>query len=116
MPVNYLLITLDIESKYINIDHTKVLQPVRDVIGNYHIYDPIIDPLELSLKANDLLYNDERFIQNVGTSIDNDIIMAKCNVLLKCPLKPYTYFRYLGDIFIIWPHGKEAFTGFLDIV
>jgi len=46
-----------------------------------------------------------------------DIYMEKCekDALLKCPLKPHTYFRYLGDVFIIWPHGKEAFSEFLNI-
>jgi len=31
-------------------------------------------------------------------------------------LKPHTYFRYLDDIFKIWPHGKDAFSEFLNIV
>ena len=35
--------------------------------------------------------------------------------LLKCPLKPHTYFPYLDDIFRIWPHGKDAFSEFLNI-
>ena len=30
-------------------------------------------------------------------------------------IKTYTYFRYLDDIFIIWPHGKDAFSEFLNI-
>jgi len=35
--------------------------------------------------------------------------------LLKCSLKPHAYFRYLDDVFIIWPRGKEEFSGFLNI-
>ena len=125
LPDNCLLITLDVESMYTNIDHTKGLQAVRDVMRNYPIYDdPIIELLELSLKSNDFLFNDEWFIQKVGTSMGKDwaphyadIYMAKFEkeALLKCPLKPHTYFRYLDDIFIIWPHGKDAFSEFLNI-
>ena len=45
---------------YTNIDHTKGLQAVRDAMRNYPIYDdPIIELLELSLKGNDFLFNDE---------------------------------------------------------
>jgi len=86
--------------------------------------DPIIELLELSLKSNDLLFNDEWFIQKVGTSLGRDwaphyanIYMAKFEkeALLKCPLKPHTYFQYLDDIFIIWPNGKVAFSEFLNI-
>jgi len=40
--------------------HTKGWQAARNVIGNYHIYDdPIIEPLELSLKSNYVLLIDE---------------------------------------------------------
>ena len=34
--------------------------------------------------------------------------------LYKAALEPHTYYRYLDDIFIVWPHGKKAFYGFLD--
>jgi len=91
-------------------------------MGNYPIYDdPIIELLELSLKSNNFLFNDEWFIQKVGTSMGMDwtpyyadVYMAKFEkeALLKCPLKPHTYFRYLDNIFIIWPHGKDAFSEF----
>jgi len=58
---------------YTNIDHTKGLQAVRDVMGNYPICDdPIIERLYLSLKSNNVLFNDEWFIQNVGTSVGRD--------------------------------------------
>ena len=66
---NCLLITLDFESMYTNIDHTKGLQAIRDVMRNYPIYDPVIQFLELSLKSNDFLFNDEWFIQKVGASM-----------------------------------------------
>ena len=82
---------------YTNIDHTKGLQAVRDVMGNYPIYDdPIIELLELSLNSNNFLFNDEWFIQKEGTSMGKDWApdyaynyMAKYEkeVLLNCPLR-----------------------------
>ena len=55
---NCLLITSDVESRYTNIDHTKGLQAVKDIMGNYPIYDdPIIELLELSLKMFCLMMN-----------------------------------------------------------
>jgi len=41
LPDNCLLIALDVESMYNNIDHTKELQTVGEVIGNYPLYDPV---------------------------------------------------------------------------
>ena len=45
-----------------------------------------------------------------------DIYMAKFEkeALYKAALKPHTYYRYLDDVFIVWPHGQKAFYGFLD--
>ena len=109
---------------YTNIDYIKWLLAARDVIGKYPVYDdPIIELLELSLKSNDFLFNDERFIQKVGTSMGRDwapqyadsyMVTFEKEALLKCPLKPHTYFWYLDAIFIIWPHGKDASSEFLN--
>ena len=99
MPGNCLFITLDVKSIYTNVDHTKGLQPVRDAMGKFPIYDPVIELLEISLKSNDILLNDELFIQKVDISTDRDwaphypdIYMAKFEkeILLKYRLKPRT--------------------------
>jgi len=34
--------------------------------------------------------------------------------LLQFPLKRQTYYRYLYDFFIIWPHDKDGFSEFLN--
>ena len=43
-----------------------------------------------------------------------DIYMAKFEkeALYKAALKPHTYYRYLDDVFIVWPHGKRLFMDF----
>jgi hypothetical protein len=124
LPDDYMLITLDVESMYTNIDHAKGLQAVREVMSPCLIHDAIIELLELSLKSNDFMFNREWYIQKVGTSMGRDwaphyadIYMAKFerDALLKCPLKPHTYYRYLDDIFIIWPHSMADFSEFLNI-
>jgi len=37
--------------------------------------------------------------------------MAKFEMeaLYKAAFKPHTYYRYLDDIFMVWPHGEKAF-------
>ena len=124
LPKEYILITLDVESMYTNIDHAKGLQAVREVLTPCVIYDSVIELLDLSLKSNDFMFNGEWYIQKVGTSMGRDwaphyadIYMAKFEkeALQKCPLKPHTYYRYLDDIFIIWPHSMAAFSEFLNI-
>ena len=103
LPIDYVLITLEFESMYTNIDHAKGLQAIREIMTQCLLYDPIIDLWDLSLKSND-----EQYMQTVGNSMGRDcaphcadIYMAKFEkkALLKCPLKPHTYYWYLGDIF-----------------
>lgn len=122
----FLLITMDIESMYTNIEHDKGLEAIKEAFQEFPSpkKDYIIKLLELSLKRNDFEFNDEFFLQVSGTSMGKDwaphyadISVAKLerDAMSKCPNKPHTYLRFLDDIFIIWTHGLEAFQEFLDI-
>lgn len=127
IPKNAILITLDVESMYTNIDHEKGLEAVSQAFKEYEKtpkYDAVMKLLELSLKRNDFQFNDKCFLQTSGTSMGKkwaphyaDIYMAKFekDALEKCPLKPYFYRRFLDDIFMIWTHGIQAFEEFLAI-
>ena len=125
IPENSLLITLDVESMYTNIDHNKGILAVKEALNNFYLSDYITELLELSLKNNDFLFNNEWFLQISGTAMGvdyaphyADIYMAKFekDALEKCPLKPHTYLRFLDDVFIIWTHGRESFDTFLGIL
>jgi len=127
IPKDALLITLDVESMYTNIDHDKGLEAVasafdeREKTPKFHA---VMKLLEISLKRNDFEFDHKHFLQVSGTSMGKkwaphyaDIYMAKFerDALAKCPLKPYFYCRFLDDVYMIWTHGIEAFHEFLDI-
>ena len=38
------------------------------------------------------------------------------NMLEKSPHKPLVWFRYIDDVFIIWPHGRDKLKDFLEFV
>ena len=126
---NSLLVTMDVESMYTNIDHESGMSAVKQAFENYP--DPIrpdeqiLDLLEISLKNNDFQFNGETFIQVKGTAMGKkyapsyaNIFMAKfeTEALRKCALKPAAYFRFLDDIFMIWNHGREQLDYFLEIL
>lgn len=128
IPKGALLITLDVESMYTNIDHEKGLEAVdcafRDCEKNPKFH-AIMKLLEVSLKRNDFEFDGKHFLQISGTSMGKkwaphyaDIYMAKFekDVLAKCPLKPHFWRRFLDDIFLIWTHGIDAFYEFLAIL
>ena len=127
IPENSLLITLDVESMYTNIDHISGIQAVQDAFKSC-LHNPqvkmMLDLLEISLTCNDFEFNNQFYLQTYGTSMGklfapvfSDIFMAKFEreALSKCPLKPHTFLRYLDDIFIIWPHSAADFQHFFNI-
>jgi len=75
---NCQLIALDGENMYTNIDYTKGLQEVRDVIVNYPTFDPVINVLELSLKSDDFSSDAEWFLQKVGTFMGRNWEPRRC--------------------------------------
>jgi hypothetical protein len=127
IPEGALLITLDVESMYTNINHDKGLEAVAGLFEERERnpkFHAVMKLLELSLKRNDFKYNNQHFLQISGTSMGKkwaphyaDIYMAKFEkeALDKCLLKPYFYHRFLDDVFMIWTHGLRAFYEFLDI-
>jgi len=122
-----LLITLDVDSMYTNINHDEGIQAVKNIFSD-HLQDSkftaILELLELSLKCNDFIFDDKVFLQVQGTAMGRryaphyaDIYMAEFErqALAKCKHKPDCYYRYLDDIFIIWSHGSDSFNDFLSI-
>ena len=54
---------LDVKGMFTNMNHIKDIEAVRDVMGNGGNYNPVIEPLELSVKSNNIMSNGEWFIQ-----------------------------------------------------
>ena len=124
-----LIVTMDVESMYTNIDHESGLAAVKKAFQNHP--DPcrpdqeILDLLELSLKNNDFQFNGETFLQVKGTAMGKKFAPSYANIFMadfetgamkKCYLKPSTYFRFLDDIFCVWDHGRENLNTFLEIL
>ena len=124
-----LLITLDVESMYTNIDNEQGLEAVRNIFqanpsprrSDKHIFEL----LELSLKNNDFEFNNETFLQISGTAMGKKFAPSYANLFMaqwentaldKCYQKPKMYFRYLDDIWILWDHGETQFQTFFDIL
>ena len=128
IPENALLITLDVESMYTNINNEDGISAFQETFSDKtnHPYYPFIkELLELSLNNNDFEFNGDIFLQKSGVSMGirfapsfADIFMAKWEkeALDKYPLRPLLYLRYLDDIFIIWTHSKQQFYEFLEVL
>lgn len=124
-----LLVTLDVESMYTNIDNEDGLEAVRKAFlsqfDSYRSDEHILKLLELGLKNNDFVFNDEFFLQISGTAMGKKFAPSYANIFManweeealeKCYQKPTMYLRYLDDIFLIWDHGETNFWTFFDIL
>ena len=126
---NSLIVTMDVESMYTNIDHDSGLAAVKKAFEDNP--DPkrpdqqILDLLELSLKNNDFQFNGETFLQIKGTAMGKKYAPSYANIFMahfeteamkKCYQKPTVYYRFLDDIFTVWDHGRENLNTFLEIL
>jgi len=121
-----LLITLDVESLYTNIDTNLGLTAIKEALSQKPklIHGHILKLLQLCLEGNDFTFNGKNYLQIHGTAMGRtfapkyaDIVMAALEkqALNKCEKQPSLYLRYLDDIFLIWPHSIEDFNQFLQI-
>lgn len=129
VPPGALLITLDIESLYTNIQTADGLESVRKMFQKHptaHCLRPekeILELLELNLNGNDFKFNDQWYLQVSGTAMGKkyapsyaniDMAILEEEVLERVPRKPLVFLRFLDDIFIIWTYSREEFMEFFQ--
>ena len=113
---NYLLVTGDVESLYTNMNLNRSINCVKDIFNKFN--DPkrpdnyLLELLEISLKNNDFEFNGEFYLQTMGCAMGKRFAPALANIYLldfdnkaqnDFKIKPILYFRFLDDIFFLWP-------------
>ena len=129
VPPHSLLISIDVQSMYTNIDNVTGIQAVRKAFHRNPKLsrpdDQIIQLLEIGLLRNDFTFNNQVYLQCSGTAMGKrwapsyaNLFMAEWEreVLPLCPLKPIFYKRFLDDIFIIWTYNLDQFNDFFQIL
>ena len=84
----------------------------------------MLKALELCLTCNNSIFNNENYLQIDGTAQGPhmsysyaDITMADFDKgALEYYLSPTTRKRFRYSIFVLWPHGRESLTLFLDYI
>ena len=117
---NYLLVTGDVSALYTNMNIDRSIECVKkafDQNPDPHRPDKhILELLEISLKFNDFEFNDEFYLQVMGTAMGKRFAPGLSNLYMldfdriamhDFKIKPLLYFRYLDDIFLLFP-GDET--------
>ena len=127
LPDGTLLVTMDVESLYTNIDTNFGLNCVRKTLSTdpHPIHPYILQLLELTLNNNEFLFDQKLFLQLNGTPMGARYSVAYANIVMAhieaaalntSPLKPLTFLRFIDDIFCLWPHGKESLQDFIHLL
>lgn len=127
----FFLITCDVESLYTNIPHAEGIKRAETAL--FDRYDKTIPTsylkklLSIILYNNDFTFAGQTFLQTRGTSMGARWAPAYANIYMAHWEKqfydfaqnhslpqPICWYRYLDDIFIIWPHSTQEWDSFFQ--
>ena len=114
-------------SRTLKIPHEEGLASIRKHLDNREnkevTTDTLVELADIVLKNNYFQFLDKTFKQKRGTAIGTKfappysiLFMADLEkrLLSDIDLKPYIWWRYIDDIFLIWEHGEESLKLFLE--
>ena len=122
-----LIATVDVTALYTNIPHqdgiTRILKYLRKHGAPTKEIELCEKILPHILRKNYFEFNSQYYLQISGTAMGTRcapnyaiIFMAELeeDYLNNCTLKPTLWKRYIDDIFMIWQHGPDELTTFLQ--
>lgn len=127
VPHECLLFSMDVKSLYTNIPIVDGILCIKNTLDKFP--DPtrpdrqILQLLDINLTKNDFVFNNQFYLQIKGTAMGKKFAPAYANIYMaqweeevfsKCQIKPLKYFRYLDDIWGIWPGSHTEFLQFMS--
>lgn len=113
---NYLFVTGDVTALYTNMETDRSIECIKKALAdNPEENRPdreIVKLLEICLRKNDFLFNNNYYLQTKGTAMGKRFSPALANIYLiefdkvACSdfhIKPVLFVRYIDDIFFLWP-------------
>ena len=113
---NYLLVTGDVTALYTNMDIDRSLRCVEELFQKNPVTSRpdqhILKLLEIAMRFNDFEFNGDFFLQTMGTAMGKRFAPSLANIYMldfdkaamhEFKIKPLLFFRYLDDIFFLWP-------------
>ncbi|XP_050510634.1 uncharacterized protein LOC126887260 [Diabrotica virgifera virgifera] len=130
---NNILVSFDINSLFTNVPLDKTLNIIKTKLENDNTLatrtrlnvSAIMELLTLCTHNTYFQLNNEFYKQNFGLAMGSSLspLLANIfmedfenNIISKQNLKPTVWWRYVDDVFSIWPHGSELLDTFLNII
>ena len=127
LDTNSLLVTIDVVSLYTNIPHRDGILATKAALETRTTKEPktwvLLRLLHFILTKTAFKFNNKFYEQISGTTMGTKcapsyaiIFLGKLekDFLLTSDLRPILWWRYIDDIFMIWPHSSEELNSFLE--
>ena len=119
-------LTWDVKSLYTNIPHKEGLEALKITLDNEKIptekAETIIEFSKLVITSNHFEFLGQQYPQMSGTAMGTKMALSYANLFMgvleqqmfsSYKHKPFLYFRYIDDIFMIWTDGEDSLNDFL---
>ena len=126
IPERAILCTIDVSALYTNIPHDEGIEACRKALNNRESLNPPTEFLTtlmgFILKMNAFEFNNRYYKQIQGTAMGTCMAPSYANIFMSDleqrflhtqPLQPTVWWRFIDDIFMIWPHLDTELTSFL---
>ena len=127
VPENHNLVTIDVSSLYTNIPHTEGILACRAALLNRDRDDPhtwfLLTLLRHVLTLNYFAFNGVIYHQTSGTAMGTKLAPNYANLFMgqleldlidSYPVKPTVWYRFIDDIFCVFPGTTEETQNFID--
>ena len=115
IPSTAILCTIDVIGLYPHIPHGEGLGAFNRAEWELPVED-LVSLARLVLENNYFEFDEKIFRQKLGTAIGTKFAPGFANIFMghleekfleTCELKPWVWWRFLDDIFVIWLHSEE---------
>ena len=129
LPSGAIMVTMDVVGLYPHIPHDEGLQSIREALNNRENpeipTETIVDLAELVLRNNNFEFNENHYLQTLGTAIGTKMAPSYANLFMdrlergllsQAQVKPYIWLRYIDDVFMVWTGTELELLEFLNYI
>ena len=129
LPENAILCTVDVVGLYLSIPHDEGLEALRVALNGREDQSvstsSLVELADLVLKNNFFEFNGSYFQQLRGTAIGTKcapsyailfLAALEEKLLEEAQYKPFIWWRFIDDIFLVWLHGEEKLSEFINFL
>ena len=128
LPADAVLVTIDVVSLYTNIPHAHGLAAMESYLQTRPANSKpstsfLVQLAQMILTMNNFMFDERHYLQIKGTAMGTRMAPSYANLFMgklendflsSQPLQPLCWLRFIDDIFMIWPHSREALDSFLQ--